>query len=214
MVIGVCEKACNCGKINSFAQIMASAPEDSILLAQAEALLFAADKPVPLTELCRLLGQYHQCEIEEQSLETLLEQLQNQYAARTGGFELRMAGGGYAFYTKPDYHDLLAMAVAERSKKRLSTAALETLSIIAYKQPVTKTELEAIRGVSCDYSIQRLLEKNLIAIKGKSDGPGRPTLYATSDFFMEYFGINGLHELPQLKELQGEGSEIGGEETA
>lgn len=190
---------------------MENQPDRSLLKAQAEALVFAADKPLPLAELTRLLGLFHQTTLEEGDVAELMQLLMADIAGQNRAFELRMAGGGYAFYTKPDFHDLLSLALAERSKKRLSTAALETLSIIAYKQPVTKAELEAIRGVSCDYSIQRLLEKNLIAIKGKSDGPGRPTLYATSDFFMEYFGINGLHELPQLKELQGEGSEIGGE---
>lgn len=188
---------------------MENQPDRSLLKAQAEALVFAADKPLPLAEITRLLGLFHQAVLEEDEVSAFMQELATDIASQQRAFELRMAGGGYAFYTKPEFHDLLSLALAERSKKRLSTAALETLSIIAYKQPVTKAELEAIRGVSCDYSIQRLLEKNLISITGKSDGPGRPTLYGTSDFFMEYFGINGLHELPQLKELQGEGSEIG-----
>lgn len=188
---------------------MENQPDRSLLEAQAEALVFAADKPLPLAELTRLLGLFHQTVLEEGDVAALMQELMADIAGQNRAFELRMAGGGYAFYTKPDYHDLLSLALAERSKKRLSTAALETLSIIAYKQPVTKSELEAIRGVSCDYSIQRLLEKNLISITGKSDGPGRPTLYATSDFFMEYFGINGLHELPQLKELEQNENSIG-----
>jgi segregation and condensation protein B len=188
---------------------MIQSPEISPLLAQAEALIFAADKPLPLAELCRLLQMFREEALTEAVLAAELEKLQAMYAARAGGFELRMAGGGFAFYTKPAHQALLAMAVAERSKKRLSTAALETLSIIAYKQPVTKSELESIRGVSCDYSIQRLLEKNLITMTGKSDGPGRPLLYGTSDFFMEYFGINSLNELPQLKELEQNENSIG-----
>lgn len=196
-------------KLIDLLRFMTQSPEISPLLAQAEALIFAADKPLPLAELCRLLQTFREEVLSEADLAAELEKLQALYAARVGGFELRMAGGGYAFYTKPEHQDLLAMAVAERSKKRLSTAALETLSIIAYKQPVTKSELESIRGVSCDYSIQRLLEKNLIVMTGKSDGPGRPLLYGTSDFFMEYFGINGLHELPQLKELEQSDNAIG-----
>lgn len=188
---------------------MTQSPEISPLLAQAEALIFAADKPLPLAELCRLLQMFREEALSEADLAAELEKLQAIYAARTGGFELRMAGGGFAFYTKPAHQALLAMAVAERSKKRLSTAALETLSIIAYKQPVTKSELESIRGVNCDYSIQRLLEKNLIVMTGKSDGPGRPLFYGTSDFFMEYFGINSLIELPQLKELEQNENSIG-----
>lgn len=188
---------------------MENQPDRSLLKAQAEALVFAADKPLPLAEIARLLGLFHQIQLEESDAASLMDELATEIGAQNRSFELRMAGGGYAFYTKPDFHDLLSLALAERSKKRLSTAALETLSIIAYKQPVTKAELEAIRGVSCDYSIQRLLEKNLIAIKGKSDGPGRPTLYGTSEFFMEYFGINSLNELPQLKELEQNENSIG-----
>ncbi len=188
---------------------MENQPDRSLLKAQAEALVFAADKPLPLAELTRLLGMFHQTTLDESDMAVVMQELSADIASQHHAFELRMAGGGYAFYTKPDFHDLLSLALAERSKKRLSTAALETLSIIAYKQPVTKAELEAIRGVSCDYSIQRLLEKNLISITGKSDGPGRPTLYGTSEFFMEYFGINGLHELPQLKELEQQENSIG-----
>lgn len=188
---------------------MKSTTPSPLYQAQIEALLFAADKPVTPAELCRLLEVFHDQEIGEATVMRCLEAIQQEHAGRPGGFELRQAGGGYSFYTKPEHHDILSMAVAERSKKKLSTAALETLSIIAYKQPVTKTELEAIRGVSCEYSLQRLLEKELIRILGKSEGPGRPILYGTSDFFMEYFGINSLHELPQLKELEQETNDIG-----
>ncbi len=97
-----------------------------------------------------------------------------------------------------------------KEKKRLSTAALETLAIIAYKQPISKPELEHIRGVSCDYSIQKLLEKELIVIAGKSDGPGKPLLYATSKNFMDHFGLRSVKDLPKLKDIQSaEANEIG-----
>ena len=86
---------------------------------------------------------------------------------------------------------------------------METLSIIAYRQPITKSEMEHIRGVSCDYAIQKLLEKDLISISGKSDGPGRPVLYSTSQSFMDYFGIRSVKDLPQLKDLHIEQNEIG-----
>jgi segregation and condensation protein B len=94
-------------------------------------------------------------------------------------------------------------------KKRLSRSALETLSIIAYKQPVTKSELERIRGVNCDYAIQKLLEKELVAIQGRSDGPGRPLLYGTSDKFMDYFGLKSLDDLPKPKEFREPSNQIG-----
>nr|HAD51544.1 SMC-Scp complex subunit ScpB [Algoriphagus sp.] len=94
---------------------------------------------------------------------------------------------------------------------RLSTAQMETLSIIAYKQPVTKGEIEQIRGVNCDYSVQKLLEKELVEIKGKSDQIGRPLIYGTSPKFMEYFGINSIQELPQPKDFSQPDNQIGEE---
>jgi segregation and condensation protein B len=97
----------------------------------------------------------------------------------------------------------------QRSKKKLSQAALETLAIIAYKQPVTKLDVEQIRGVNCDYSIQKLLEKELIAITGKAESVGKPILYGTSSLFMDYFGINSITELPQLKDFTESTSTIG-----
>jgi segregation and condensation protein B len=97
----------------------------------------------------------------------------------------------------------------QQSKKRLSTSAMETLSIIAYKQPISKPEVENIRGVNCDYAIQKLLDKGLIEIQGKSDSVGRPMLYGTSPKFMEYFGINDLTELPTPKDFTNEVNSIG-----
>ena len=126
--------------------------------------------------------------------------------------ELVKSGGGYQFLTKPAYQASIGILLKQQSKKRLSNSALETLSIIAYKQPVTKSEAEQIRGVSCDYSIQKLLEKELIEIKGKSEGVGRPLLYGTSQKFMDYFGINDLKELPTPKDFSTEENSIGEEQ--
>ena len=119
------------------------------------------------------------------------------------------SAGGYQSYSKPEYQSVISLLLQQNSKKKLSTTILETLSIVAYKQPVTKSEIEHIRGVNCDYAIQKLLDKNLITIKGKSNDPGRPLLYATSVFFMEYFGINDIKDLPQLKDLRELSNEIG-----
>ncbi len=122
---------------------------------------------------------------------------------KTDEFSLEVVhnAGGYQFLTKPAYQASIGILLKQQSKRRLSTSALETLSIIAYKQPVTKGDLESIRGVNCDYAVQKLLEKGLIEMKGKSDGVGRPVLYGTSEKFMEYFGINGLSELPTPKDF-------------
>jgi len=183
------------------------------LRAELEALVFASDLPISAEELARILAQFHEIEITAEEIENFMSQLILEYQSGAQGFELVKTAGAYLFLTKKQFQPLLALALAERSKKRLSQAALETLSIIAYKQPVTKADLEHIRGVNCDYSIQRLLERNLIVISGKSNGPGRPLLYSTSDKFMEYFGLNTLDELPPLKALDNQENSIGQEES-
>ncbi len=104
--------------------------------------------------------------------------------------------------TKGAYHNTVAVHLKQTTKRRLSQAALETLALVAYKQPVTKTDLEAIRGVNCDYALQKLLEKELVLIVGRSEGPGRPLLYATSDKFMDYLGIKTLADLPKPKDFK------------
>ena len=115
--------------------------------------------------------------------------------------------------TKPAYQASIGILLKQQSKKRLSTSALETLSIIAYKQPVTKSEIEQIRGVNCDYTVQKLLEKELVEIKGKAESIGRPLLYGTSTRFMDYFGINSIKDLPTPKDFSPPENEIGHQET-
>lgn len=138
-----------------------------------------------------------------------LNAIQEKFKAEEFSIELVKSGGGYQFLTKPAYQASIGILLKQQSKKRLSNSALETLSIIAYKQPITKSEAEQIRGVNCDYSIQKLLEKELIEIKGKTDGVGRPLLYGTSQKFMDYFGINDLKELPTPKDFTTEENTIG-----
>lgn len=149
--------------------------------------------------------------IVRESLEKALTALQEKYRADEFSFSLEHLGAGYQFLTKPAYQASISILLKHQSQKRLSTAQMETLSIIAYKQPVTKTELEQIRGVNCDYSIQKLLEKGLIMIKGKADSLGRPLLYGTSEKFMNYFGINNLKDLPQPKDFLPDENQIGEE---
>lgn len=145
-------------------------------------------------------------------LEKALVEIQEKYRSEEFSFSLEHIGAGYQFLTKPAYQASISILLKHQSQKRLSTAQMETLSIIAYKQPVTKTELEQIRGVNCDYSIQKLLEKGLIMIKGKSDSLGRPLLYGTSEKFMNYFGINDLKDLPQPKDFLPDENQIGEEQ--
>jgi len=138
-----------------------------------------------------------------------IEELRAKYQSEEFSFELNEIADGYQFLTKKEYHATIGSFIQHKAKKRLSVAQMETLAIIAYKQPVSKTEVESIRGVNCDYAFQKLLEKELIEIQGKSDGPGRPIIYKTSESFMEYFGIKTVKDLPQLKDIHPEQNEIG-----
>ena len=104
--------------------------------------------------------------------------------------------------TKSDFHETLTEHLKLSAKKKLTSTALETLSIIAYKQPVTKSEMESIRGVNCDYTVQKLLEKELIEISGRKEGPGKPLLYSTSAKFMNYFGLKSIDDLPKMREFE------------
>jgi segregation and condensation protein B len=178
-----------------------------------EALIFASEQGIRVKEICQLLEQHYAQSVLREEVEEQIEVIRAHYAESETVFELVEIGEGYQFLTKSAFHGLIQQLDAYRSKKKLSQAALETLAIIAYKQPITKGEIEQIRGVNCDYSIQRLLEKELIHIAGKSDSVGRPLLYGTSELFMDYFGIKHPKDLPQLKEILPASNEIG-EETS
>lgn len=150
-------------------------------------------------------------EVPLEDISEAVAHLQNKYASDDFAIEIAKVGGGYLFYSKPAYQASIGILLKQQSKRRLSNSALETLSIIAYKQPVTKSEIEKIRGVNCDYSVQKLLEKELIEIRGKSEAVGRPLIYGTSKNFMEYFGINDLKDLPTPKDFAEEENKIGEE---
>lgn len=152
-------------------------------------------------------------QLEEDHILAALNELILRYEHDEFAFGLYEMGGGYQFLTKPAYQASIGILLKQQSKKRLSASALETLSIIAYRQPVAKSEIEQIRGVNCDYTVQKLLEKELIEIKGKADTVGRPLLYGTTEKFMEYFGINSLQDLPTLKDFKEEENSIGQENT-
>ncbi|MEZ4777244.1 MAG: SMC-Scp complex subunit ScpB [Bacteroidia bacterium] len=141
-------------------------------------------------------------DLTEDLWEEIVKTLQEKYAGDKYPFEVRKVGGGCQFFTKPVFHRYVRKASLNKNQKRLSRAALETLSIIAYRQPISKAEMEFIRGVNCDYAVQKLLDKKLVHITGRSEGPGRPLLYSTSPFFMQYFGLSDMGDLPKLKEFE------------
>jgi segregation and condensation protein B len=179
------------------------------LVLHAEAIIFCAAEPVSSEEIRQGLCEKFETEIQEDQLSKALQFLREKYLQDGYSFSLEENSGGYHFLTKPAFQSSVAIVWKQKVKKRLSPAALETLSIIAYKQPVTKPDIEKIRGVNCDYAVQKLLEKELISIAGKSSLPGKPVLYATSRKFMDYFGINSLDDLPELREIVPEENSVG-----
>jgi len=174
-----------------------------------EALIFSSEQSLRLEEIAYCLQSALEIDITAEQISQSIDAIQKKYQAQNLAMELVKVNNGYQFLTKKDYHAVISLLQAQRAKKKLSQAALETLAIIAYKQPATKTDVEQIRGVNCDYSIQKLLEKELIAIVGKSESLGKPLLYGTSGLFMDYFGINNIQELPHIKELTADANSIG-----
>lgn len=179
--------------------------EISNLILHVEALIFASDRPLTAMDLTELVNNafgFMDEKVTMEQVQTAIDGIVEKYSTDFYSFSVRESGGGYQFLTKKDFHKTVGQLNGEKFLKRLSTAALETLAIIAYKQPITKSEIEAIRGVNCDYSIQKLLEKELIIITGRNENmPGKPLVYATSKSFMDYFGLNSPDELPKLKEI-------------
>ena len=183
------------------------------LIPHIEALIFASDKPLTSLEITDLINQafgFMEDKIAVEQIEASLKSIVEKYNSDAGSnreypFEVCQSGGGWQFLTKKDFHKTVAQLNGEKFLKRLSAASLETLAIIAYKQPVTKGEIEAIRGVSSDYAVQKLLEKELIIITGRNEKlPGHPLVYATSKNFMDYFGMNSVNDLPKIKEVLAE----------
>jgi segregation and condensation protein B len=179
--------------------------EISQIIPHIEALIFASDKPLTSLELTELVNTalgFIEDRAGLDQVESAIEGIREKYNAEFYAFELKQSGGGWQFLTKAEYHKTVALINGDKFIKRLSAAALETLAIIAYKQPVTKSEMEAIRGVNCDYAVQKLLEKDLVIISGRNeDAVGKPLIYSTSKSFMDYFGINSAAELPKISEV-------------
>ncbi|MEL6721332.1 MAG: SMC-Scp complex subunit ScpB [Bacteroidota bacterium] len=174
-----------------------------------ESLIFTCEQPISLKEIKQCLEQVFEVKLKEAALLEAIDRLKKQYLQDQYAFEVIEISGGYQFLSKGAFHETVGTYLKQTINRKLSKSAMETLAIIAYKQPVPKSELEKIRGVSCDYAIQKLLEKELVDIKGRSDAPGRPLLYGTSQRFMDYFGINSTKDLPKLKDFKQPDSEIG-----
>ncbi len=169
-----------------------------------EALLFATDEPLSLRQIAEILtpdGSGEGRPLSPEKILGVIEDLNREYGQAGRAFRIVKVAGGYQFATQPQFGVWLGRMVRERSKRKLSVSALESLAVIAYKQPVTKPEIEAIRGVNADYVLRSLMERNLVTVVGRAASPGRPLLYGTTRDFLKHFGLNDLSELPKPREI-------------
>ena len=162
------------------------------LKAILEAILFSCGRPVEMKELITAL------EIPEEDIIKIVDSMQDEYKRENRGIEIVKVENGYTLCSKKEYYDYIYPLFDNRAKPNISNAAMETLAIIAYNPKITRAEIEAIRGVNSDATIYKLLEYNLIEDAGKSDLPGKPTVYKTTPEFLKTFGISNLDELPEL----------------
>ncbi|HRU06540.1 MAG TPA: SMC-Scp complex subunit ScpB, partial [Candidatus Brocadiia bacterium] len=171
--------------------------QDAKTKAVLEALLVAADQPVSAARLAAILGRG----VDTRKVRKLIEALRGEYDAQGRAFQIEEIAEGFQILTRPEYHDWVAELRRGRREERLTASAVETLAIVAFKQPVLRAEVDDIRGVHCGPILRALMEKNLIKIVGRKDVPGRPLLYGTSRRFLEVFGLKSLRELPELGQL-------------
>ena len=174
-----------------------------------EALIFSSEQPIAISDLQTILFTFSGEEVSLEAIQEHVDALALKYDSDNYVFEIVKTAGGYQFLSKPQYHKPISVLLQHRAKRKLSVPALECLSIIAYSQPITKIDVEQIRGVNCDHTIQKLMERDLIKITGRAETAGRPLLYSTTQYFMDYFGINSLDELPKLKEFEENSLSIG-----
>lgn len=174
-----------------------------------EALIFASSQSITVSEIKQVIDSISETPVELSDIAESINEIKQKYQHLNLAIELIELNDGVQFLTKKDFYTVINHLQMQRSKKKLSQAALETLAIIAYRQPITKLEIEQIRGVNCDYTIQKLLDKDLITISGKAESVGKPLLYSSSSLFMDHFGIKDRSELPQLNDIQPDENTIG-----
>lgn len=173
-----------------------------------QAILFSSPNPIKEEELYSIIQREHP-EVDETSILEALKELQYEYQTDKYGIEIQQSGSGYSFVSKSVYYPYIVKYIETIQKRRLSKSALETLSIIAFQPDCTKLDIETIRGVSSDYAIDRLLERELVEISGRRDTPGHPTTYRTTEKFLDYFGIHSVEDLPKLNEMHIVENELG-----
>ncbi|MBX3282780.1 MAG: SMC-Scp complex subunit ScpB [Acidobacteria bacterium] len=182
--------------VESTAAAKAPARTPGELVALVEALIFVSEEPIGAKLLAEILGE------EKGAIKAAVEQLQAEYSERSSGLQIREVAGGYQLATRPEFHEEIRAFLKTRPSAKLSLASLETLAVIAYKQPVTVPEILEIRGVQSATSIKTLLDKRLIVAKGRKEAVGRPMQYGTSKEFLLQFGLKDLSELPSIEDFE------------
>ncbi len=175
-------------------------PYEIPLIRAVEALLFASNAPVSSQRLKSSLEERFSCSTKE--VNEAIEQLQHQYREQGNAFELKRLAGGYVMQTKEEFFPILDPFFQKQPPQKLSSATYETLAIIAYRQPITRAEIDTIRGVDCTAPLSNLMEKDLVQMVGRKEVPGHPPLYGTTKEFLEFCGLGNIQDLPALRELK------------
>jgi segregation and condensation protein B len=177
--------------------------DGSRLSSVIEALVFASEEPISADKIRSIIvEQEEQIEIDEDTVQDFIDKLNDRYDEMGMSFRIQPLAGGYTFATQPKFHYWLSVFQHQNAYRKLSQSAIETLAIIAYRQPITKPEVDQIRGVDSGYVIRQLMEKALIEVSGRSDSPGKPLLYRTTRHFLRHFGLNSVNELPKPREIE------------
>ena len=171
---------------------------DVQLQQQIEALVFASEEAVTLQTIVHITGR----ELDSGQLQTIIDSLNTDYLETGRTFQIHRIAGGYRFLARAEYSEILKKLLAPKIRKRLSRSLLEVLAVIAYNQPVTRGQIQQIRGVSPDYAIDRLLLRGVIEMRGRADSPGKPLQYGTTTDFLDLFHLSSLKELPKLREIK------------
>ena len=177
--------------------------DGSRLSSVIEALVFASEEPISGERIRAIIVENEeQIEFDEETVEAFIDKLNERYDEMGMSFRIEHLAGGYTFVTQPKYHYWLSVFQHQNAYRKLSQSAIETLAIIAYRQPITKPEVDQIRGVDSGYIIRQLMEKSLIEVSGRADSPGKPLLYRTNKNFLKHFGLNSVSELPKPREIE------------
>jgi len=167
-----------------------------------EALIFASPDPMSWEKISAIIKESEdELDLDEVVIKRIIDQLNERFEENDLSFRIEKTGGGYTFVTQPRYHPWLSIYQHENAYRRLSQPAIETLAIVAYRQPITKPEVDSIRGVDSGYILRQLMEKLLVKVSGRADSVGKPLLYKTTTHFLKHFGINSVEELPKPREI-------------